>query len=438
MDGGSLAKTLLASAAIAGAGIATYYFLSRSEARVEVRSDEPVRISRELLIEILKELLREFHGIFIELAGMVQRLKQLGALRSAEGPLSTKEIASFLMQQGVQAKLDAAQNRVLSSHGLTQSQIEAAQTKYAEDSEIQTFINGFAEMFEEASSGVSPILPGLSIPESLTEDKALEILSLIHQERVRGFKIALERFWASDEARNIAANSNPSQGPPPALAQALQVVHDQAESVVLQQHVEIVGDKATFDSAMAVFSRSTDGAFVREKLRMERTHQVEIVNLMRNRDTKESPRFDEPLEGLNERLQCSNEGDMAHQILEAAEAKKPVVAALVRNMKEPKQALAAISNALENGSLNHLVERGAVFLYMPAHDDIPLADRPEYKEVEVCYIFFPRPDKQQRPIACFTLAELIEASTVDETIYEGPGAAVFDASNAVDTTEDLE
>ena len=438
MDSGSIAKTLAATAVVAGAGLATYYFLTKGEARVEAQISLPASIPRDILVKILKELLREFHAVFIELSGMVQRLKQLGALRSAEGPLSTKEIAMFLMQQGVQAKLDAAQERVLGSYGFTQSQIEAAQDQFSEDSEIQTLSNGFAEMFEEASSGVAPVLPGLSIPEHLTEDKALEILSLIHQERVRGFKIALERFWASEEAQAIAANSNPAQGPPPALAQALQAVHDEAETVILERHVEIIGDKATFDSAVAVFSRSKDGAFIREKLRMDRTHQVEIVNLMRNRDMKETPKFDTPIEGLNERLRCSNEGDMAHQILEAAEAKKPVVSALVRNMKDPKSALQVLSKALDDGTLNHLVERDTVFLYMPAHDDIPLADRPEYKEVEVCYIFFPRPDKQQRPIACFTLDELIEASTIDESIYEGPGAAVFEAPTAVDTTDDLE
>lgn len=438
MDSGSIAKTLVATAAVAGAGIATYYFLNRADVKVDIKPIEPLTIPRDILVKVLKELLREFHGIFIELSGMVQRLKQLGALRSAEGPLSTKEIAMFLMQQGVQAKLDAAQGRVLSAHGLTQDQIEAAQNLYRDDTEVGMLINGFAEMFEEASTGVAPVLPGLSIPENLTEDKALEILSLIHQERVRGFKVALERFWASEEAQAIAANSNPAQGPPPALAQALQTVHDQAESIVLEQHVEIVGDKATFDSAVAVFSRSTDGAFVREKLRMDRTHQVEIVNLMRNRDMKETPKFEQPLEGLNPKLKCSNEGDMAHQILEAAEAKKPVVSTLVRNMKDPKTALQAISNALDNGQLSHLVDRDAVFLYMPAHDDIPLADRPEYKEVEVCYIFFPRPDKQQRPIACFSIEELVEASTIDGSIYEGPGAPVFESNTAVDTTEDLE
>ena len=218
---------------------------------------------------------------------------------------------------------------------------------------------------------------------------------------------------------------DPSQGPPPALAQALQAVHDEAETIVIENNLEILVDKATYDSAVAVFSRQTDCAFVREKLRMERSHQVEIVNLMRNREMKGTPKF-EPIDGLNSKLQCSDEGDMAHQILEAAERKIPVVAALVRNTENPKQALSGISDALDSGKLDSLVERNAVFLYMPAHDDIPLASRPEYKEVEVCYIFFPRPDKQQRPIACFSLDELAEASTIDESIYEGPGSAVFE------------
>jgi hypothetical protein len=174
---------------------------------------------------------------------------------------------------------------------------------------------------------------------------------------------------------------------------------------------------------MAVFSRR-DGAFLKEKLRMERSHQVEIVNLMRNKNLSDAPKL-EAIDGLHPKLLCSNEGDMAHQILEAAEKKKPVVTALVRNMEDPRASLMPLSLAIESGKLQTLVEKDCTFLYMPAHEDIPLANRPEYKNVDVCYIFFPRPDKQQRPVACFTLQELIEASSVDLSIYEGPGSVVF-------------
>ena len=174
----------------------------------------------------------------------------------------------------------------------------------------------------------------------------------------------------------------------------------------------------------SVYSRRGDGAFLKEKLRMERAHQVEVVNLMRNRNAAQAPKLD-PIEGLNERLICSNEADMAHQILEAAEEKKPVVTALVRNLEDPKAALMPLSDAIANGKLETLVQRNCTFLYMPAHEDIPLASRPEFKTVEVCYIFFPRPDKQQRPVACFSLDELVEASTVDASIYEGKGSVVF-------------
>jgi len=428
MDSSTLAKTLMATLAVAGAGVVAYYYLNKRPATVEEEVTVEDILPKENLIPILKNLLREFHGVFVELANMVQRLKQLGALRGPNGPLSNEEITMFLMQQGVQAKLDAAQDRVLITHGVTQSQVELAQETYTTDPDVSIFVNGFSEMFEEASSGIAPILPGLSIPEHLTEDKAIEILTDIHKERVEGFKAALEKFWASEEAVKMAANTDPSQGPPPALAQALQAVHDQAETLVIERHLEIIGDKATFDSAVALFSRSADGAFVREKLRMERSHQVEIVNLMRNREMKGTPKF-EPIEGLHEKLQCSDEGDMAHQILEAAERKIPVVAALVRNIENPKEALTPLSDALELGKLDALVQRNTVFLYMPAHDDIPIASRPEYKEVGVCYIFFPRPDKQQRPIACFSLEELAEASTIDESIYEGPGSVVFDGAN---------
>ena len=423
MDTSTLTKTSVAATVLGGAGVAAYYYLNRQSIAARTRTVTVVTLSKEELIPVLKDLLKEFHGVFVEMANMVQRLKQLGALRGPDGPMSTDQIAEFLMHQGIQAKLDAAQNRVLSAHSVTEDQVELSQDKYLEDAEVQIFVNGFTQMYEESSSGTAPILPGLTIPADLTEDKALEILHDINQERAKGFRVALAKFWSSDEAKSITG-MDPTQGPPPALAQALQAVHDEAETMIIERHIELIGDKATFDSAVALFSRGTDGAFTREKLRMDRTHQVEIVNLMRNKNTQDMPKL-EPIDGLDARLQCSNEGDMAHQILDAAEKKRPVISALVRNMQDPKAALTPLSDALGMGQLDELVHRNAVFLYMPAHDDIPLASKPEYKNVDVCYIFFPRPDKQQRPIACFSLEELAEASTIDKSIYEGPGSVVF-------------
>lgn len=423
MNSSTLTKAVIAALAVGGSAATIYYLRSRQPVSNESTKIAEEPLTKEKLVEVLQALLREFHGVFVEMGNMVQRLKQLGALRGPDGPMSTEQIADFLMMQGIQAKLDSAQSRVLISHGVSQEQVEVSQDKFESDPDVEVFISGFNVMFEEASAGLAPVLPGLEIPESLTEDMALDILNKIHQERVKGFRVALERFWSSPEAESMSA-MDPSQGPPPALAQALQVVHDEAERFVLEVHVEVIGDKAVFDSAVALFSRTTDSAFLKEKLRMERTHQVEIVNLMRNRNVQEGPKL-EPIEGLSEKLVCSNEADMAHQILEAAEKKRPVVSALVRNLENPKAALTPLSDAIEEGKLQALVDRNCTFLYMPAHDDIPLASRPEYKNVDVCYIFFPRPDKQQRPVACFNLAELAEASSVDTSIYEGPGSVVF-------------
>ena len=418
-----ISRAALVCAVAGGLGISLMYVLRRRAGNSKAQSSEVTAIHIQKLVEVLKALLHEFHGVFVELATMVQRLKQLGALRGPSGSMSTDEIAEFLMQQGIQAKLDAAQSRVLIAHGVSQEQMEEAQDKFESESEIQGLVGGFASMYEEASRGLIPILPGLQIPDDLTEDNVLEILNKIHQERVKGFRVALEKFWASPEAENVSS-MDPSQGPPPALAQALQAVHDEAERFVIELHSDVVNSKAVFDSAVALYARKEDGAFLKEQLRMERAHQVEVVNLMRNRNAAEAPKI-LPIEGLHERLVCSNEADMAHQILEAAEQKKPVVTALVRNLADPKAALMPLSNAIATGKLEALVERNCTFLYMPAHEDIPLASRPEFKTVEVCYIFFPRPDKQQRPVACFSLEELMEASSVDKSIYEGPGSVVF-------------
>jgi hypothetical protein len=431
MSTSAVTKAIVATAALAGVSAGVYMWISKRVAVPALRTQEVAVLPREQLIVLLKDLLTQFHGYFIEMSNMVQRLAKLGALRGPNGPMNPAEIADFLMQQGMQAKLDAAQTAVLAKHGVSQSQIQATQSHYADDDEIADLITGFSSMFEDASRGIPPILPGLSIPEDLTEDKALAILAEINHARAEGFRRALAVFWESDEAKSMTDSTDVSRGPPPALAQALQSVHDEAELLVMERHAHIVGSKAVFDSAVALFTRSSDNGFGKERLRMERSHQVEIVNLMRKKDSRDSPKL-EPIDGLNPRLICSDEGDMAHQILEAAEHRKPVVTALVRNIAEAKNRLEPISNAIDDGRLAELVGRDAVFLYMPAHNDIPIANRPEYKDVEVCYIFFPRPDKQERPIACFSLEELIEASTIDPTIYEGAGAAVFDNVDATD------
>lgn len=427
MNSSALAKTVAATVVLGGSGAALFFLIKKGLASRQGKQLETRNLGKEVLELVLRDLLRAFHGVFVEMANMVQRLKQLGALKSADGPMSTEQIATFLMQQGIQAKLDAAQSKVLIGHRVTQEEVQAAQKAFESDAGISLFINGFDLMFEEASSGVAPILPGFDVPAELTEDKAIEILTQIHTERLNAFKKALEKFWKSEESKNVA-NMDPSQGPPPALAQALQLAHDEAELNVLKTHSHLISHRSVFDSALAIFSRK-DGAFVKEKLRMERSHQVEIVNLMRNRSFEDAPKID-VIEGLNPRLICSNEGDMAHQILEAAERKTPVVTALIRKMDDPKNSLMPLSLAIDNGKLDSLVERNCTFLYMPAHADIPIASRPEYQSVDVCYIFFPRPDKQQRPIACFNIQELIEATTADASIYEGPGSAVFAGSGA--------
>lgn len=422
MNSSFLAKSVATAVILGGSGAALYFLLKRSKIQVSLKEDKEQKMTKELLELVLRDLLRSFHGVLVEMASMVQRLEQLGALKGPQGAMSSDQIAGFLMQQGIQAKLDAAQTKVLLHHNVSPTEVETAQERYSEDPKILMFVHGFNSMFEEASLGLTPVLPGSEIPSELTEDKAIDIMAQIHQERLKAFKEALDKFWKSDESGKVAT-MDPSQGPPPALAQALQLAHDQAEIVVLNSHSHIISDKAVFDSAMAVFSRR-DGAFLKEKLRMERSHQVEIVNLMRNKNLSDAPKL-EAIDGLHPKLLCSNEGDMAHQILEAAEKKKPVVTALVRNMEDPRASLMPLSLAIDSGKLQTLVEKDCTFLYMPAHEDIPLANRPEYKNVDVCYIFFPRPDKQQRPVACFTLQELIEASSVDLSIYEGPGSVVF-------------
>ena len=204
MNSSTLTKAVIAALAVGGSAATIYYLRSRQPVSNESTKIAEEPLTKEKLVEVLQALLREFHGVFVEMGNMVQRLKQLGALRGPDGPMSTEQIADFLMMQGIQAKLDSAQSRVLISHGVSQEQVEVSQDKFESDPDVEVFISGFNVMFEEASAGLAPVLPGLEIPESLTEDMALDILNKIHQERVKGFRVALERFWSSPEAESMS------------------------------------------------------------------------------------------------------------------------------------------------------------------------------------------------------------------------------------------
>ena len=208
-----VAKASIGLLLVGGVGASLWLTVNRGERRsspsmkIEVDS-----LTKEQLIRVLRALLQEFHGVFVELANMVQRLKQLGALRGPDGPMSSEQIAEFLMQQGIQTKLDAAQSRILIQHGVRQESIEEAQDRFESDEDIKLLVEGFTGMFDEASRGLIPILPGLEIPKELSEDAVLDVLNKIHQERVKGFRVALEKFWSSPEAENVTSSTAQTQG----------------------------------------------------------------------------------------------------------------------------------------------------------------------------------------------------------------------------------
>ena len=73
--------------------------------------------------EILAELTEAVHEVLTEMAQMATRVRQVLAMKGMSGQISDQEISDIIMSQGIAEKLETVQNRILSKHGISESEI---------------------------------------------------------------------------------------------------------------------------------------------------------------------------------------------------------------------------------------------------------------------------------------------------------------------------
>ena len=360
-----------------------------------------VGIPRETLRQVITELLCEFHGVMVEMSQMAVRVRQVLALKGMSDQLSDEQLIEVLMTQGVQEKMEMAQQRVLIARGLSEEEVEEAQQRYQDDDCVKLFSKGIDEMFQVAATGEIPILPGVEIPKGLTPDLVLEIFSEILELKASKFRAVISEFYATNPPESLKSNM-----PPQELADSLQVANDTAEAEILGKYAAEVRHKSVFNSAVAIYSK--DEAFAKERKRQDRCHQAEIMKIMTQKnETTSFVKAEAPaVEGLHARLQAVSEDTLPVVLMEAAETSVPVVVAMVKpEVTDISSTLLSLSEAIEGNQF----PESSVFTWMVATEESPITQNERCKKCPVVYVVFARPDVQKRPIACLTLEELRSA-----------------------------
>ena len=381
----SVAPLILTATAVVATGVAVYWFYSsRGEVRVEGG------LSKEKVTQVTNDLLMDFHSVFVEMSQMAVRVRQVLSMKAMS--LSEEELVGLLMDQGIQAKLEQAQDAVLSRHGTSEEEVEAAQKKFCDDPVIGKLESGIDKMFVAAAKGDIPILPNFQPPEDLTIDLAIEIHQQLLDEKAAIFRRILGAHYLS----------NPSTGiPPPEISEALQLETEEVERRVIQERG--IAHKALFDSASALFAVG-DAQFAKERKRQERIHQAEVMKIMTGAPSAAAaPPLTVP--GLHERLAPICEDTLPVLLMEATEEKAYLILALLKpTVKNHFQALKPLSDFAESNA------QKAFYAYMTATENSLLEQNEKCKDAEAVFLIFASPER--RPLACLNIEEVKDALSV--------------------------
>merc|ERR1719159_1952910 len=153
-------------------------------------------LSRETLLKVLEQLSEECFHIFSEMAYVVQSTRRKAASKLAP------EQDEILMQRAIQERLDAVQERVVAEHGTSTEALEAAQGEFADDAKVKSYVDGLAQMHDDCSKGLMPLMPGVEIPGELTHAAMLQTLESIAAEKLRRIEAAVQSYYGKLEPKS--------------------------------------------------------------------------------------------------------------------------------------------------------------------------------------------------------------------------------------------
>ncbi|XP_026193278.1 uncharacterized protein LOC34621720 [Cyclospora cayetanensis] len=204
-------------------------------------------------------------------------------------PRSLREtMEAVTLQRMLHSRLEAAESGALRKAGISAKYFEERCTRLAQnDLEVKQLVAGLRQMHEDSVQGILPLLPGLELPEELTQERVLQILHKIQRLKEQKFREILQS--TSDKELS-------SEGATPVITSQLQDSNTEAETAVLKeeelllQHErqqkqnapsqqQLVLTPLIFLQAIAVHSR--DPEFKAKKAAIDQNHSERIFDLLR-------------------------------------------------------------------------------------------------------------------------------------------------------------
>lgn len=217
---------------------------------------------RETLMRVLRELSRRFFHLAREISSLARsiRAELEGKGASLDEGILCQEMSK---QCQVEQQLAAIQADVLACLGISEEFVREAQERFQDDAEVHAHIEGTQHMFHDALRGIAPVLPGVKIPDGLSEDKVIQIHCKMQRLKI-------------DKATQLAPQAFCGQFSNEKLGQALAMLSEAAESQILEIHRDITGQVGElYQSAMATYLRSP--TFKAHVARLDEDHKRQMI-----------------------------------------------------------------------------------------------------------------------------------------------------------------
>lgn len=201
---------------------------------------------REVLIKALHEINHRFYHVARDLASLARALRH--QLDQDGSQFNDKVLRQQLGREFQLAeRFQAIERDVMEFFKFDKQSFRNLQDRHRDLPEVSQHADQIEVMLNDALGGVTPLCPGVKIPEQLTEAVLLQIQSEINKikiEKVRKFSMG-----------NSTKKCNPEE-----LSRAIALLSQAAEAEVLRSKPELLGEggEDAFYSAMALKCRTPE------------------------------------------------------------------------------------------------------------------------------------------------------------------------------------
>jgi len=250
---------IAAAAAAGGAALLAVALVRRRSRGGVVRG--PASAEREQLMKILQELSKRFFRVCQDVASISRTVR--AKIEASNVDITDDKLREQLSRQcKVFERLEAIQAEVSEQFGLTPEAVRAMQQRAGKDPEVNSYAEGFKTMLSDALGGALPVLPNVTVPEGLTEEKVLAIQAEVQQLEVKRVLDAVGGSKCTIKQ----------------LGEVLSQAHKDAWEQTLESHAALVkGGPEVYHSVLAIYMRNED--FAKERRKLDEAHQQKMVKL---------------------------------------------------------------------------------------------------------------------------------------------------------------